>query len=138
MSTGRDSILVLREAILKLEQSTQINKIFHPARVEAVNAIIDTIVHVGRTMIPDQQRKLDSDTLYESAAQHLAAAIKLEQLAEDNTSIEQSVKRLKQSAPEMPSQIWSVLILVFSLQRSIQWMQIVFWSLFTCSTELQK
>jgi hypothetical protein len=96
MNSGRDSVLVLREAVFKLEKSTQINKIFHPARVEAVNAITDLIVHAGRFMIPEQQRKQDTEELYEAAAVHFAAAIKLEQLSEDNTSIDQSVNRLKQ------------------------------------------
>lgn len=97
MASGRDSVLVLREALLKLEQSTQINRIFHPARVEACSALIDTIIHPGRLMIPEQQRHQDTQQLFESAAEHMSNAMKLEQLAQDNVSIEQSISRLKQS-----------------------------------------
>lgn len=102
MLSGKESLFVLREAILRIEQSINTNKTFHGARVECILASIRAILHPGRTAL-----KTDSDcdiaNFLKLATGHMSAAIQLEclpQFAAD-PSTQRSVKRLKSAITEM-------------------------------------
>jgi hypothetical protein len=94
---SRNSLQVLREAILRLEQSIRANPMFYGSRMESVLCILDAITHPGRDLSALASKR-DTEQFFHLGALHFSSAIQVERRlrAEKDEITQNSVERFKQ------------------------------------------
>jgi hypothetical protein len=99
MRLNKHSLEVLREAILRLEQSVGANKSFHGSRIEAVMCVVDAITHPGRD-INATAIKRDTQQFFRLGALHLSSAIEIERRSnlQNDEMTRESIDRFKNGA----------------------------------------
>lgn len=100
MALGKNSLQVLREAILRLSKSIHSNRTFHGSRVEAVLCGIEGVVHPGRDLGATSVTR-DTQNFFRFCVQHMSAAIDLERNSDPKADLvtKGSVARLIHGSP---------------------------------------